>query len=52
MLGFGYIIDRYGRKAGIIATTSLLVLGLIISTAANGASVEGLLWMLIIGRGR
>ncbi|KAH6659214.1 major facilitator superfamily transporter [Truncatella angustata] len=51
MLLFGTVVDQLGRKTGAIATTILLVLGIVLSTAANGTSVTGLFWMLIIARG-
>ena len=51
MLGFGFIIDRFGRKFGIVACTTLLILGIIISTAAHGTTETGLLWMILVGRG-
>ncbi|KAF5677118.1 glycerophosphoinositol transporter [Fusarium circinatum] len=41
MLLFGLCIDRFGRRVGIYLTTLFLVLGIIIATAAHGASVEG-----------
>ncbi|KAJ7195129.1 major facilitator superfamily domain-containing protein [Mycena pura] len=51
MLLFGSIIDRIGRKSGVLMTTLALILGVIISAAAHGGSPEGLLWMLLVGRG-
>lgn len=51
MLFFGVIVDQLGRKTGAVATTAILVLGIILSAAANGSSTEGMLWMLIIARG-
>lgn len=51
MIVFGHVADQFGRKAGAIATTLILTLGIIISTAANGTTETGLLWMLVIGRG-
>ncbi|KAJ4390185.1 hypothetical protein N0V93_007659 [Gnomoniopsis smithogilvyi] len=51
MLFFGVIVDQLGRKTGAMATTALLVLGIVLSAAANGKSTEGMLWMLIIARG-
>ncbi|ORX36511.1 major facilitator superfamily domain-containing protein [Kockovaella imperatae] len=50
-LGFGMAIDRVGRKAGILLTTSCLIMGIILSAAAHGKTNEGLLWMMLIGRG-
>lgn len=51
MLFFGVIVDQLGRKTGAVATTILLVLGIAMSAAANGASPKGLFWMLIVARG-
>ncbi|KAH7303873.1 major facilitator superfamily domain-containing protein [Stachybotrys elegans] len=51
MLGFGVIVDQLGRKTGAVATTILLVLGIVMSAAAHGATPTGLFWMLIIARG-
>jgi len=51
MLLFGTVVDQLGRKTGAVATTLLLVLGITLSTAANGTSDTGLLWMLVIARG-
>lgn len=51
MILFGHIADQFGRKTGAVATTLLLTLGIIMSTAANGATTKGMLWMLVIARG-
>ncbi|KAH8653096.1 major facilitator superfamily domain-containing protein [Tricladium varicosporioides] len=51
MLFFGMLIDRVGRRTGVVFATIFLVLGIIISTAAHGTTQEGLFWMMIIGRG-
>lgn len=51
MLFFGFVADQLGRKTGAVATTTLLVLGIVLSTAANGVTDAGLLWMLVIARG-
>lgn len=51
MLLFGVIADQLGRKTGAVATTLLLVLGIVLSTAASGTSQTGMFWMLIIARG-
>ncbi|PNP85045.1 hypothetical protein FNYG_01570 [Fusarium nygamai] len=51
MLLFGLCIDRFGRRVGIYLTTLFLVLGIVIATAAHGVSVEGMFWMMVIGRG-
>ena len=51
MLFFGVVVDQLGRKTGAVATTVLLVLGIVMSAAANGETPTGLFWMLIIARG-
>lgn len=51
MLFFGLCIDRFGRRVGIVLTTLLLVLGIIIATASHGTTVEGMFWMMVVGRG-
>ncbi|EME47686.1 hypothetical protein DOTSEDRAFT_86121 [Dothistroma septosporum NZE10] len=51
MLLFGGIVDQFGRKAGAIATTLLLVLGIALSAGASGETPTGLMWMLVIARG-
>ncbi|KAM5374809.1 hypothetical protein ACJZ2D_006303 [Fusarium nematophilum] len=51
MLFFGLIVDQFGRKTGAVATTTLLVVGIALSAAANGSSDLGLFWMLIVARG-
>lgn len=51
MLFFGVVVDQLGRKTGAVATTTFLVLGIILSTAANGTSPTGMFWMLIVARG-
>jgi MFS family permease len=50
-IGFGVIIDRMGRKFGIIACTFFVCLGIILATASSGVTPNGLIWMLIIARG-
>ncbi|KAJ4165650.1 hypothetical protein LMH87_007274 [Akanthomyces muscarius] len=51
MLFFGLCIDRFGRRIGIVLTTFFLVFGIVLATAAHGTSVEGMFWMMVIGRG-
>ncbi|ORX62992.1 MFS general substrate transporter [Hesseltinella vesiculosa] len=50
-LGFGLIIDRIGRKFGLVSASLLVILGAALSAAASGLSPTGLLWMLIVARG-
>lgn len=41
MLTFGFIIDKLGRRTGIVFATCFLVLGIILATAAHGQSHLG-----------
>lgn len=41
MLFFGILIDRIGRRTGIIAATVFLILGVVLATAAHGSSELG-----------
>ncbi|KAI8358428.1 major facilitator superfamily domain-containing protein [Choanephora cucurbitarum] len=50
-VGFGLVIDRIGRKIGLISTTILVILGAALSCASSGTTANGLLWMMIISRG-
>ncbi|KAF9532029.1 MFS Git1p-related glycerophosphoinositol permease [Crepidotus variabilis] len=49
----GLICDRVGRKAALVITTALIVLGATLATAAHGAhgSASGLFWFLTFARG-
>ncbi|KAI0375327.1 MFS Git1p-like glycerophosphoinositol permease [Pilatotrama ljubarskyi] len=49
----GLLCDRIGRKAALVTTTVLIIIGAIIGTAAHGAhgSVQGLFWCLTVARG-
>lgn len=51
MLLFGVVVDQLGRKTGAVATTTLLVVGIVLSAAASAASPTGMFWMLIVARG-
>lgn len=51
MLFFGYIIDKVGRRTGIIFATTFLVLGIVLATAAYGTTQLGMFWMMIVARG-
>jgi MFS family permease len=42
MLFFGMIIDRLGRRTGIVFATIFLILGIVLATAAHGESQLGL----------
>lgn len=41
MLFFGVLIDRIGRRTGIVAATVFLILGVVLATAAHGTSQLG-----------
>ncbi|KAI9929371.1 hypothetical protein ASPWEDRAFT_741393 [Aspergillus wentii DTO 134E9] len=51
MLFFGVLIDRIGRRTGIVAATFFLILGIVLATAAHGKSELGMFWMMIVARG-
>ncbi|GAB1203462.1 hypothetical protein APSETT445_002097 [Aspergillus pseudonomiae] len=51
MLFFGVLIDRMGRRTGVVAATAFLVLGIALAAAAHGKSELGMFWMMIIARG-
>lgn len=42
----GLICDYVGRKTAMVGTTLLIVIGGILSTAANAPTLEGMFWML------
>ncbi|KAI5480317.1 metabolite transport protein [Pseudohyphozyma bogoriensis] len=42
MLFFGVLVDVISRKTGVIATTAILVLGIILSAAASGKTETGM----------
>jgi hypothetical protein len=44
-------VDRIGRKAGLVTTTILVILGAAMSAASSGITPDGLLWMMVISRG-
>lgn len=50
MLFFGFLIDRIGRRTGIVFATLFLVLGIVLATAAHGTSQLGMFWMMIVGK--
>ncbi|BCS17216.1 uncharacterized protein APUU_10044S [Aspergillus puulaauensis] len=51
MIFFGALIDRLGRRTGVIAATLFLVLGVALAAASHGTSELGMFWMMIISRG-
>eukprot|EP00871_Galdieria_phlegrea_P001410 jgi/Galph1/226/GphlegSOOS_G4962.1 len=50
LIGFGFIADLVGRKAGLILCSSLVIFGSVLSVAANGTSTDGMMWMIIVSR--
>lgn len=50
-VGFGLIIDRLGRKIGLILTTAFVIIGAALCAASSGTTATGLLWMMVISRG-
>ncbi|KAJ5988277.1 hypothetical protein N7481_003487 [Penicillium waksmanii] len=51
MLFFGVLIDRIGRRTGVVVATTFLILGVVLATAAHGKSELGMFWMMIVSRG-
>ena len=51
MLFFGFVIDKIGRRSGIVFATFFLVLGVVLATAAHGTTELGMFWMMIVARG-
>ncbi|KAL2865981.1 major facilitator superfamily domain-containing protein [Aspergillus lucknowensis] len=51
MIFFGALVDRLGRRTGVVAATLFLVVGVALSAAAHGTSESGTFWMMIISRG-
>lgn len=49
----GILCDRVGRKAGLVMTTMLIIIGAILCTVARGAngSAQGLFWFMTFARG-
>ena len=50
-LVIGLICDYLGRKVAIVLTTAMIVLGGVLATAAHGATVLGMFWMITVARG-
>ncbi|KAL4897194.1 MFS general substrate transporter [Aspergillus ambiguus] len=51
MIFFGVLIDRMGRRTGVVVATSILVLGIILAAAAHGTNQLGMFWMMVVARG-
>ena len=47
----GLTCDYLGRKAAIVITTLMIVLGGILATASDGITIIGMFWMLTVSRG-
>ena len=47
----GLTCDYMGRKAAIIITTLMIVVGGILATASNGYTIAGMFWMVTVSRG-
>ena len=45
MLFFGVLIDRIGRRTGVIAATAFLILGVVLATASHGNSELGYFYL-------
>ncbi|ORZ14114.1 major facilitator superfamily domain-containing protein [Absidia repens] len=50
-LGFGFFVDRFGRKPGLIGAALFVIIGGALSAGSYGTTPEGLLWMMTIARG-
>ncbi|PWY64790.1 MFS general substrate transporter [Aspergillus sclerotioniger CBS 115572] len=47
----GLTCDYIGRKAAMVFTTLMIVVGGILATASHGITIEGMFWMLTVSRG-
>lgn len=50
MLSLGYIGDLIGRKWGSVTTASLMFVGAILLTAADGVTIKGLAAMYMVAQ--
>lgn len=50
-IGVGLICDLVGRKAAMVGTTLLIVVGGILCAAASAPTPTGLFWFLTVSRG-
>lgn len=48
---FGFLIDRYSRKTGVILATCLMIVGGALATASWAPSPHNMFWMLTVTRG-
>ncbi|KAL5358250.1 major facilitator superfamily domain-containing protein [Aspergillus floccosus] len=51
MIFFGVLIDRMGRRTGVVVATLILVLGIALAAAAHGTTENGMFWMMVVARG-
>ncbi|BCS03631.1 plasma membrane permease, mediates uptake of glycerophosphoinositol and glycerophosphocholine [Aspergillus luchuensis] len=47
----GLTCDYIGRKAAMVFTTLMIVIGGILATASHGVTINGMFWMLTVSRG-
>ncbi|GLB05100.1 plasma membrane permease, mediates uptake of glycerophosphoinositol and glycerophosphocholine [Aspergillus tubingensis] len=47
----GLTCDYMGRKAAMVFTTLMIVIGGILATASHGVTINGMFWMLTVSRG-
>lgn len=52
MIFFGMVIDRMGRRTGVVAATIFLVLGIVLSAAAHGNTQDGYVYLEKVKRTR
>lgn len=50
-LCFGFLIDRYSRKAGMMLATCLMIIGVALCTGSWGKNPHMMFWMLTVSRG-
>ena len=48
---FGFLIDRFSRKTGIVLATCLMIVGGALATASWGNTPHHMFWMLTVTRG-
>lgn len=49
MLAFGAMIDRLGRRTGVVWATIFLVVGVVLSTASSGStSTRSVTWLFLL----
>ncbi|WFD18161.1 hypothetical protein MCAP1_000369 [Malassezia caprae] len=48
---FGFLIDRYSRKTGVVLATCLMIVGGALATASWASTPHNMFWMLTVTRG-